>query len=424
MSVRPVTTLIVACGLLASLHGAADTTLGPRFSRRGPKLLGAGAVDPADQGYSVALSANGDTAIIGGDNDNSTTGAAWVWTRSGGVWTAQGFKLVGAGAAGPAAQGKSVSLSADGNTAVVGGPHDNDDAGAVWVWTRRDGVWAQQGPKLVGSTTATRTGGNQGWAVSLSADGNTALVGGPADHDNVGAAWVWTRSGDAWTQQGPKLVGADANGSSAQGYAVALSGDGNTALVGGYWDDGYTGAVWVWVRTGGVWTQQGPKLVGSGAVRNAFQGLSVSLSGDGNTALVGGPVDDGSVGAAWVWTRSGAVWSQQGPKLVGSGATGNAGQGRSVSLTADGDTALVGAAFDNGDIGATWVWTRSGGTWRQRGSKLVGAKVTFGRTYQGWATSLSADGSTALVGGFADGAGSGAAWVFSALPPGAIDDDF
>jgi hypothetical protein len=53
-------------------------------------------------------------------------------------------------------------------------------------------------------------------------------------------------------------------------------------------DSGGVGAAWVWVRTNGVWSQQGPKLVGSGAVSNASQGGSVAISADGNTAIVGG----------------------------------------------------------------------------------------------------------------------------------------
>jgi hypothetical protein len=89
---------------------------------------------PAYQGVSVSLSADGNTAIVGGLIDNGRLGALWVWTRSGGVWTQQGTKLVGTGAAGTAAQGNSVSLSADGNTAIVGGSNDNSDAGAAWVF--------------------------------------------------------------------------------------------------------------------------------------------------------------------------------------------------------------------------------------------------------------------------------------------------
>jgi hypothetical protein len=87
------------------------------------------------QGQSVSLSADGNTALIGGDFDNSRGGAAWVWTRSGGIWTQQSAKLVGSGTTEAAEQGFAVSLSADGNTALVGGRQDNNNAGAVWVFT-------------------------------------------------------------------------------------------------------------------------------------------------------------------------------------------------------------------------------------------------------------------------------------------------
>src|SRR5206468_12107718 len=112
-----------------------------------------------------------------------------------------------------------------------------------------------------------------------------------------------------------------------QGSSVSLSADGNTGIIGGYGDNSNAGAAWVWTRSGGVWTQQGTKLVGSGASGKAGQGTSVALSADGNTAIVGGPLDNSSVGAAWVWTRSAGVWTQQGGKLVGSGAAGRAEQG-------------------------------------------------------------------------------------------------
>jgi hypothetical protein len=88
-------------------------------------------------------------------------------------------------------------------------------------------------------------------------------------------------------------------------------------------------------------TQQGPKLVGPGVVGNAEQGQSVALSSDGNTAIVGGPDDNNSTGAVWVYTRSGGVWTQQGNKLVGTGAVGQSEQGISVALSADGNTAIV-----------------------------------------------------------------------------------
>ncbi len=127
------------------------------------------------------------------------------------------------------------------------------------------------------------------------------------------------------------LVGAGAAGSADQGISVALSGDGNTAIVGGRFDNTEVGAAWVFTRSGSVWTQQGGKLVGAGAVgpgaaagaaASAEQGYSVALSSDGNTAIVGGWADNNGVGAAWVFNRSGSVWTQQGSKLVGTGFVG------------------------------------------------------------------------------------------------------
>jgi hypothetical protein len=168
----------------------------------------------------------------------------------------------------------------------------------------------QQGPKLVGTDAIGPFADEQGWSVSLSGDGNTAIIGGPQDNVGAGAAWVYTRTGGVWSQQA-KLVGTGAIGpyGAQQGRSVSLSGDGNTAIVGGPIDNvsssGFpvgAGAAWVFTRTGGVWGQQA-KLVGTGAIPNgAWQGYSVSVSGDGNTTIVGGPLDNGS-GAAWVFAK-------------------------------------------------------------------------------------------------------------------------
>jgi hypothetical protein len=400
--------MVLVSATLLSSHPALA-----QFSQQGPKLQGTGAVGAALQGYSVSLSADGNTAVIGGLDDNSGAGAAWVWTRSGGVWTQQGTKLVGSGASGSALQeGVSVSLSADGNTAIVGGSRDNSNAGAAWVWTRSGGIWTQQGTKLVGSDAV----GNafQGVSVSLSADGNTAVVGGSDDNLQTGAAWIWTRSGGVWTQQGTKLVGSGAMGNAVQGVSVSLSADGNTAIVGGFGDNLGAGAAWVWTRSGGVWAQQGTKLVGSGAAapERALQGSSVSLSADGDTAIVGGWEDNSQSGAAWVWTRSAGVWTQQGTKLVGSGVAGKALQGVSVSLSADGNAAIVGGRVDNFGAGAAWVWTRNRGVWTQQGTKLVGSGAS-GNAEQGVSVCLSADGNTAIIGGTDDNNNAGAAWVFA-----------
>jgi len=423
--------LLLLIGLLVS-----SNPIGAQFSQQGSKLVGTNAREPSEQGFSVAVSGDGNTAIVGGWRDASQVGAVWIYMRSEGVWTQEGAKLVGTGAGGGASQGWSVALSADGNTAIVGGITDSDfhslpgggiggaNVGAAWVFTRREGVWTQQGAKLVG------VGGAadfvyQGASVALSADGNTAIVGGYGDNHAVGAAWVFTRNGNVWKQQGAKLVGTGAAGKSCQGQSVALSADGNTAIVGGWCDNERVGAAWVFTRSQGVWTQQGTKLVGNDAAGNAVQGYSVSLSADGNTAVVGGYSDNQRVGAAWVYTRSGNRWTQQGAKLVGTGAAAAAAQGISVSLSANGDTTIVGAIGDDRLAGAAWVFTRKGGVWSQQGDKLVGTGAT-GAAAQGYAVALSADGNTAVLGGpydvpsvdpYGTPTGTGAAWIFARGEP-------
>ncbi|MBZ5590585.1 MAG: hypothetical protein LAO05_18700 [Acidobacteriia bacterium] len=394
--------LIVAMLLLSHVAAA-------QFAQQGSKLVGTGAVGATYQG-AVAISADGNTAIVGGWYDNSETGAAWVFARDGGVWTQQGSKLVGTGAVGAAGQAFSVAISGDGNTVILGGWNDNSIVGAAWVFTRSGGVWSQQGSKLVG------TGGvedsHQGSSVAISADGTTALVGGSGDNIGVGAAWVYTRSGTVWTQQGSKLVGAGYVGIAQQGTSVALSSDGNTAISGGFADNSRVGAAWVFTRSGGVWAQQGSKLVGSDVVGAAQIGTTVAISADGNTVLMGGWADNSQAGAAWVFTRSGGAWSQEGSKLVGTGAVGAAQMG-AVALSGEGKTAVIGGEQDNSGVGAAWVFTRSAGVWSQLGSKLVGTGAA-GRSEQGSSVAISSDGATVLVGAYGDNSNVGAAWVFAA----------
>ena len=162
-----------------------------------------------------------------------------------------------------------------------------------------------------------------------------------------------------WAQQGPKLVGAGTAGNVLQGVSVAISGDGNTAVVGGP-GGSYAGAAWVFTRSGSVWAQQGSKLVGTGAVGPAAQGNSVAISQDGGTAIVGGPADNAQVGAAWVFARSGQAWSQVGDKLVVTDAAGDSSLGTSVAISEDGSTAVVGGPADNGQAGAAWVFVVNG----------------------------------------------------------------
>ena len=239
-------------------------------------------------------------------------------------------------------------------------------------------------------------------------------MGGNGDNDNIGATWVFARHGTVWRQQGPKLVGTGAIGTAGQGWSVTLSADGSTLAVGGNSDIRDVGATWVFIRHGTVWTQQGAKLVGTGVFGTAAQGTSVALSANGTTLAVGGYNDDSGVGATWVFTRRGSVWRQQGPKLVGTEAAGHeVRQGGSVALSADGNTLAVGGDSDNYSVGATWVFTRLGATWTQQGPKLVGTGAVGHEVQQGGSVALSADGTTLALGGLYDNQYVGASWVFT-----------
>jgi hypothetical protein len=396
--------ILIATGLVIGLpSGSANA----QWTQQGGKLVGIDTVMFGVEDYAVALSADGNTAARAGW-DTSGSGV-WLFTRTDTVWHRQGNKLKGTGAIGEPGQGSSVSLSADGNTLFVGGASDMgwedilgiwESAGATWVFTRSLGVWSQQGQKLVGTHGIDA---KQGFSVSISADGNTAIVGGPWWYSGGGGAWVFVLTDTGWVQQGEKLAPLGF-GAGWFGWSVAISGDGNTTLVGDWGDSSDCGAAWVFVRTGNIWSQQGGKLVGTGGVwqnvggswYGPYQGRSVALSADGNTALVGGPTDSAGLGAAWVFTRTGSVWSQQGDKLVGTGAVNRTAlQGSSVSLSADGNTALIGGA------GAAWIFTRSGGAWKQVGEKLVGTSDGQpGGGGQGSHVALSADGKTAMSGAY------------------------
>src|SRR5262249_15485633 len=140
-----------------------------------------------------------------------------------------------------------------------------------------------------------------GGSAALSSDGNTALVGGPADDDEAGAAWVFTRSGAAWAQQGAKLTGGGGSGGRDVGLSAAPLSDGHSALLGPPLDDGDAGAAWQFARSDGAWSQQGPKLTASDETDGAEFGTGVALAGNGNAALIGGSGDDDGLGAAWAF---------------------------------------------------------------------------------------------------------------------------
>jgi hypothetical protein len=398
-----------------------DPFVSEPFVQQGEKLTAVGEGGSGAFGTSVALSADGNTALIAGSLDETRVGAAWIFTRSGSTWSQQGGTLA------PEGEGAfndfhslSVALSSDGQTALIGGSSNNLDGsfGSAWVFTRSGSTWVQQGVALL---PAGEYFTGAGLRVALSGDGNTALIGSPeeAPRGGPGAAWVFVRSGSTWTQQGGKITGSAEEPHGLFGGAVALSANGTTALIGGADENMGAGAAWVFTRSGSTWTQQGEKLTGSGELGPGGFGASVALSAEGNTALIGGSSMEQSAGAAWVFIRSDSTWTQQDAKLTGIGESqqvGSFGFGTSVALSADGSVAVVGDPGDESDVGAVWSFARTGSTWTQLGQEFTGGGEV-GEGEFGGGVALAADGNTVVVGGVGDAARVGAAWVFTHPTP-------
>ncbi len=408
---------LAAPALLLSASGAdAEPAVQP-----GARLTGEGEIGEAKFGRGAALSANGEIALVGGQEDANGIGAAWVYMRSGSSWSQQ-VKLTAPEEVGAGHFGHSVALSADGDTALVAAPTNRNRKGAVWVFTRSvtpsGSTWTEQAELTAGEEHGEARFGR---SVALSADGDTAMIGGPFDENGVGAVWVFTRSGSAWTQEGAKLTGKGEQGEGRFGSSVALSAEAETALIGGPTDEG-RGAAWVFTRSGSAWTQEGAKLTGEGEQGEGQFGSSVALSAEGETALIGGPSDDEGAGAAWVFTRGlGSTFTAQGAKLTATGVETERDFGSSVALSAPGDAALIGAAATDRRWGGAWLFTRADAEWERAGFYLTPggeaeAPDEIGETQFGRSVALSGDGETALVGGPGTEEKTGAAWVFEGAP--------
>ncbi|HEV3045931.1 MAG TPA: fibronectin type III domain-containing protein [Solirubrobacteraceae bacterium] len=390
-------------------------------------------VDGGDFGFSVALSRDGDTAVVGGPEYGEDDGAAWVFVRSGASWIQQGPRL---GGSEKSEFGESVAISADGDTIVVGGPHASA-GGAVWTFTRSGETWSPATrlptPALAPSV------GDLGEAVALSGDGEVLFVGDPQAAKGRGSVWVYERSGSTWVAQEDPLAPATGPepGLVLFGSSIALSETGATAIVGGLALNSFTGGAWVFERSGSEWLPQGGQLSGGGEepitvdgqqYGGAF-GASVAISAEGDTALVGGFYDHDGAGAAWAFTRSGTSWSQQGPKITAEGEVSSAGTGEggffgtALALTPDGNTAIVGAAGDSEFAGAAWIFKRSEGRWTQQRGKLQGAEESADGGF-GNSVAIAGDGRTALIGGGPAPENSppvvGGAWIFALEPPSAL----
>ncbi len=308
--------------------------------------------------------------------------------------------------------GARVAISGDGGTAIVTVPGLEAGAGAAYVFTRSGTSWSVSA-KLTGGP-GERGEGRFGRGLGLTADGNTAVIGAPHDANGLGAAWLFSRQGGEWTR-GPELTAPVTSGEPHFGGSAAISSTADTVLIGAPGDGGFVGKAWVFARQGESWVSQatlsGPPPAGG----EAHFGRDVALSADGATALVGAPGDRGGAGGAFVFGRNAGQWSQQGPELTGGGESGEGGFGFSSSLSADGTTALIGGPQDRGEtsVGAAWEFADNGGSWTQEGSKLTGKGGQFG-----YDVALDAEANLALVGGVrTTTTGRGTAWVLTNEPP-------
>ena len=361
-------------------------------------------------GSEVAIS--GDTAVIGVYEDDAYAGSAYVFVRSGTTWTEQ-QKLIASDAMTEDFFGSAVAVSGD--TVMVGAPGDDHpggtDAGSVYVFVRNGTTWSEQ-QRLVASDAEP----TDNFGVSVAFAGDTAVVGANQSDSQAGSAYVFVRSGAAWTEE-QKLVASDPGSLEWFGFSVDLFGE--TILVGAVFDDHpgamSAGSAYVFVRLGATWTQQQKLVAGDPQASDHFGG-SVALWED--TAVIGASGDDNSggsnAGSAYVFVRSGTTWTEQ-QKLLASDATTLNQLGTDVCVA--GDLAVVGASSGLAtEAGSAYLFVRSGTTWQEM-AKLT-ASDGEGGDLLGYAVALSGD--TTVVGAPSDdnagGAAAGSAYVFRLSP--------
>lgn len=355
--------LDVSTGELRDGHGfgysiavSGDTVLGGAYDYQGRKgtayvfrrtgtlwareaMLSAADGAPFDDfGLSVGIS--GDTAVVGATKDGSDEAAAYVFTRSGSVWT-QEAKLV---AADPEASGFGAAVAISGDTVLVGaygsGPVEQ---GAAYVFRRTGTTWTQEAKLLPSDPEILALFG-----ASVAIEGDTAVLGAP---NTENAAYVFTRTGTTWTQEA-RLTSAHAETFASFGYSVALAGD--AAVVGAISTNSEQGSAYIFRRTGTTWAEEA-ELVAPVPANNDRFGSSVGIVGD--TALVGALQSNSARGAAYVFTRTGTTWTRSSNLVPADPARGDQ-FGHSIAV--DGDSAVVTALDSHGVVGSAYVFSLSG----------------------------------------------------------------
>ena len=290
-----------------------------------------------------------------------------------------------------------------GNSAFVSGPAPLNHPGKVYVFANVSGTWTEM--QQISATPSVAPPPNWsdffGWSLSLS--GDSLLVGAPEVFNQmfgpVGGAYVFVNAGGTWTQQ-QELLGADAGSFDWVGSAVALNGD--TAFVGAPNHNGTMGEVHVFTRTGTTWAEGTPLVASDGASGDAHQ-FGGAIKFDGTTLLIGAPGPDYSSsgvyapGEAYVFANTGGTWTEAQILQPDDSADGDQ---FGFSLALDGATALIGTPAANiaanAHQGAAYAFDGSGGTWVQS-AKVVAAD---GAAYDQFGQSVAMQGGNALIGGW------------------------
>jgi hypothetical protein len=345
--------VLLAVSASPMLSTQAGVTRPNRWTQGVELIAGDGA---ANSQFGTSVDVDGDTAIVGavGTLSGNPVGSAYVYTRINNSWNLQA-KLTPSDGSPPKSFGNSVSLS--GNTALIGAGGSSSENGAAYVFVRTGTTWTQQA-KLTASDGAV----NDLFGSVVALDADTAVIGARLDdvgaNTDQGSAYVFVRSGTSWTQQA-KLTAND--GIADDNFAVGLDVLGNIAIIGANDDDNNSltdnGGAYVYTRSGTTWTQS-QKLVASDRATNDKFGRSVVM--DGINALIGATGAD----SGYFFTRSGGVWSEQSILKPASGF-GQVG----ISVALEGNMALLSDNFNvvNGqsNAGAIYVFTRTGATWTE-----------------------------------------------------------
>ena len=389
--------LAAGVALVSSLGPAAAQTGGATFNQLGQDIDGEATGD--ESGTSVAMSADGNTVVIGSpEGETFSFGHARVFRLNGGNWVQLGQTIVGDTAFDDSAF--AVDISADGNTVAIGAPNNDDagdNAGQVLVFRLTGGSWVQLGQDIDGETARDFFGSS----VAMSDDGNTVIAGAPLNDGNgslAGHARIFRLSGNSWVQLGQDIDGE--TGGDFSGTSVAMSSNGNTVAVGAPNNQGVAnsaGHVRIFRLAGGSWVQLGQDIDGIGFI--ADSGEAVAISANGNTVAIGAPQqsDNGDFsGQVRVFQLNGNTWNQLGTDIDGDSADDEAGS--SVGMSADGNTIIIGAPEndDNGtNSGQARIFQLNGNTWNQLGTDIDGEASS---DLSGTSVAMSADGSTVVIG--------------------------